>query len=229
VDQPLYQVQTAPGDLIIPGAVLPSGQLLVKWLIDIPSPNRALTPSALLVEKQVVAPLGSIRLNDWVIEPSYPLAQDSPLTLIQLTRGTDLLFQSLGYSVGRISIYPYVVPTPLNRGSNQFMGVNISSASPPAPTGEDTNVIAATSAAAVSQAAKANRSGGYIENTANSTMWVKWGIAADAPVLSAVAPFNRVPSGANIDIPSGYAGVISMIWTAKNGLTGSAIVHEVVV
>jgi hypothetical protein len=226
---PLYQVQTTPGDLIIPGAALPPGQLVVKWLIDIPSPNRAVTPSALLVEKQDVALLGAIRLNEWPIAPSYQLQKDSPLTLIQLTRGTDLLLQSVGYSVGRISIYPYVVPVPLNRGLNQSMGVNYPPYIPPVPSSEVATQLTASATAAASVAANPNRLGGYIENTSNRTMWVKWGVSSTAPVLAASIPFTSVPSGGNIDITDGYAGVISLLWSSGSTVTGLAIVHEMVI
>lgn len=88
--------------------------------------------------------------------------------------------------------------------------------------GNDTPISTALSIASVEIAPEdLNRvPGGNILNTSNRVMWFNCKGEAAAKTHPDNIP---IPAGGNYDIPSGYTGAITAIWTS-NG-TGGAVVH----
>jgi hypothetical protein len=95
-------------------------------------------------------------------------------------------------------------------------------------TGEKYTTLAASTLFSQSVAINPSRRGGDIKNTSNTRLWVKYGAATANPVLTAAVPFREVLAGASLPIPAEYQGVISMIWTTRGGLTGGAIITEMI-
>lgn len=109
----------------------------------------------------------------------------------------------------------------------------------PAPSASKSLVTqVAASVTATVIGANPDRVSGLITNTANKSLWVRFGDPAAAPAtgntpatiaLTAAIPAIQVPAGGNIDIPEGYIGMIGLIWSS-NGLVagGIALVVELI-
>jgi hypothetical protein len=100
----------------------------------------------------------------------------------------------------------------------------------PNVTGNNSNIVTVpANASPVLVPANPNRLGGYIENKANKSMWVKFGDPNTPPLLAATRPLTEVPGGANVDIPDDFTGVIGLIWSNgfANGVNAIAIVTEI--
>jgi hypothetical protein len=222
---PLYQIQVLPGVKELPPGVVPPGRFVAHWTIDLPSGDR--TPQGKIASVEQFGTIGRIERGEWLLVPSPPLDRTPPLVLFDLAPGAGLIIDTAGYSVSRLSLYRYGVPEPYQLTNSSNMTVSYPPAALPNASNENIiEVLATTTVAAVP--ANPNRLGGYIENRANKSMWVKWGASTTASPLTAALPYTEVPSKGQVAIESGFIGEISLIWSA--GVTASlkAYVHEMV-
>jgi hypothetical protein len=97
------------------------------------------------------------------------------------------------------------------------------------PSASNENIIPVAATTTVSTVpANPNRLGGYIENKANRSMWVKWGASTAANPLTAALPYTEVPANGQVAIEPGFVGEISLIWAAGANASSKAYVHEMI-
>jgi hypothetical protein len=221
----LYQRQIVPGILELPDGVIPPGGLALLWTIDIP--NRGITPQGKISSVEELVNIGRIYRGDWLLEPSFPLDRYPRLIPIDLAADSKLIIDTVGYSVSRLSLYRYGVPDPYQLVDSQNMAVSYNPNAVNKSIGEEITTVAA-SESVVTVPANPNRVGGYIQNLANRSMWVKWGVSSTASPLTAALPYTEVPKGSDIAIDPNYVGVISLIWSANVRTSTNAYVHELV-
>jgi hypothetical protein len=107
-----------------------------------------------------------------------------------------------------------------NTQSSIFMGINFAPNQAEVLADEVVNVIPASVTSVTLDSSNPSRRDGFVVNKSNRNLWVKFGVG---PAIAA-APTSLIPPGSNINIPEGYTGVISGIWSGPNP-TASAEIH----
>jgi hypothetical protein len=102
------------------------------------------------------------------------------------------------------------------------MGINAASSGVIPVDKELITTVATSSAVTQLRAENSTFCEGYIVNNSNKILYV---LFADAPAITASAPFSAVPAKSNIDIPDNYTGVIQGIWSGNDN-TGKAEIHQ---